>query len=478
MSGPRARGVAGGGRADRSIEVVRRTPVLVLLLLVSLCLPAAAQAQRATPRGELQRLEAKGELDPAKAASYRDAYDAAQATLKKLHGFRHTQLKAVLANVDSAARGHRFTPTRLPSLFLTLQRNRAWWAQGPIPYAGQRTTFPPSQLVWQFYPGQGWQIQWLGTFGKANALWSIRTRDADLRRLLDEALSLAVSRGGGIAFEYLFRFDGGRPPWVSSLAQGTGLSALSRGAVRLKDDKYFTAARSALGIFKTAAPTGILRKTTAGAHYLQYSFNRKLRIVNGFTQSLNGLHDFAALANDAEGRALFRDGEAELRHELPAFDTGAWSLYSLGSPPDEESDLGYHKVLRDFLAALCGRLKDDKNGPDPTLYCHTAARFTKDLTTRPTVRITPLKVLRARRSATLRFTLSKVSAVRLTATRAGKVVYDHTARLGYGKHNVGIHPARAGLLRFRVSAVDLAGNAGAAAATAHVRPAAKKRHRD
>ena len=51
----------------------------------------------------------------------------------------------------------------------------------------------------------------------------VRTRDDDLRALLDEALGLATQRAGGIAWEYLFHFDGGRPPWVSGLAQGTGL---------------------------------------------------------------------------------------------------------------------------------------------------------------------------------------------------------------------------------------------------------------
>ena len=36
--------------------------------------------------------------------------------------------------------------------------------------------------------------------------------------------------------------------------------------------------------------------------------------------------------------------------EVPAFDTGAWSLYSRGTVT-HESDLGYHTLLRDFLEA-------------------------------------------------------------------------------------------------------------------------------
>jgi hypothetical protein len=451
---------------------VRFTPVRTALaaLLVALVAAAPAAAKGPTPRAELKRLAKAGQIDAAHATAYRDSYDAAAKTLKKLKGFRRTQLGAVVDNTDRIAADHLFTPSRLPAVFLTLQRNRAWWASSPLPYAGQRVTFAPSQIVWQFYPGQGFQIQWLATFGKANALWMVKTRDDDLRRILDEALSLATQRAGGIAFEYLFKFDGGQPPWVSGLAQGTGLSALSRGAVRLKDTKYFDAARTALGIFKAKPPSGILRKTSTGSHYLQYSYAPKLRIVNGFTQSLNGLHDFAALANDAEGRKLFDAGEKELRHELPQFDTGAWSLYS---KPGVESDLGYHKVLRDFLQGLCDRLT--KAGtPDPKLYCQTAQRFTTDLTTKPKLTLKAPERKRVKTTATLRLTLDKVSTVTVTALRRGKVVFTYAGRLAHGRHEVTIKPSEPGPLLIRAGAVDLAGNATSTQATLHVTPKPKK----
>jgi hypothetical protein len=451
--------------------------------VLTLALAPTASAKGPTVAAELARLQADGSLDATTTESYKNAYDRARATLRTLHGTRRTALRAVIANVDALASGGQFLPSRLKAELLTLQRNRAWWAAAPIPYAGERKTFPPSQVVWQFYPGQGWQIQWLGTFGKANALWMVRTRDADLRRLLDEVLGLATQRAGGIAFEYLFRFDGGRPPWVSGLAQGTALSALSRGAVRLGDARLFDAARTALGIFRTPPPAGVAVRTAAGTNYLQYSYAPRLTIVNGFTQSLNGLHDFATLANDAGGRALFSAGEAQLRSVLPAFDTGAWSLYSR---PGAESDLGYHEVLRDFLAGLCDRLKDDQQrghlaqlqapsgdpAPDPRLYCDTAADFTADLHARPELTLTPpAEPLRAKRGAHVAYTLDKVSTVTITATRAGRLVLSRTARLGHGRHLISLKPSQAGPLVLRVSATDLAGNSAATAATIHVRAA-------
>jgi hypothetical protein len=455
---------------------VRRTPVLLLVAAVLAVVfvlsggASPAQARTATVAGELHRMVAAGTLDPVVAQGYEATDKQTRATLRKLHGFRRAQLGAVVDNLDAAAGGGLLIPSRLPALFLTLQRNRTWWATAPIPVAGQRMTFAPSLIVWQFYPGQGLQIQWLGTFGKANALWAAKGHDPELRRILDEAIGLATQRAGGLAFEYLFRFDGGRPPWVSSLSQGTGLSALARGAVRLKDPKYFAAARSALGIFRTPPPSGVRVKTAAGAHYLQYSFAPKLHIVNGFTQSLNGLHDFAALADDAEGRTLFAAGEAELRAELPGFDTGAWSLYA---KPGAESDLSYHTLLRDFLKGLCDRLTGDGGSPDPALYCDTAARFTADLKTKPVLTVTPPKRLHAKASGSIKYTTNKVAIMTVTIAKGATVVLQRTARLGYGHHAIGFRPAQAGPHTVHVHAIDLAGNVADATATLAVAPARK-----
>jgi hypothetical protein len=464
----------GAAAKERSIGWVLRTLVAVLLAAL-VAVPASAAAKGPTVRGELNRLAASNAIVPEQAAAWRADYDSAQATLKKLHGTRFRELRAVVVNVNDAARRHQFTVSRLPAMFMTLRRNRDWWATKPLPHGGQRTSFAPSQLVWQYYPGQGWQIQWLATFGIANALWSYGGKDDQLRRLLDEALTYATQRAGGIAFEYLFHFDGGTPPWVSGLAQGTGLSALSRAAVRLKTPRYFDAARQALGIFKTKPPQGVRYTRSTGVHYLQYSYAPKLRIANGFTQALNGLHDFATLANDEEGRTLFASGERELHHELPQFDTGAWSLYS---KPGKESDLGYHKVLRDFVQNLCDRLTKAGKDPSPTLYCHTAARFTKDLTTPPKVTFKlPKKPPRAKKTITISFRLDKISTVTLTATRAGKVVYSVTRRYPYGRHTLKLTPSKAGALTLRATSVDLAGNRGTDQAVLKVKAAPKPKHK-
>jgi hypothetical protein len=472
---------------------------------------AAADGEpRRTVRGELARLLAASEIDQPAHDRYRQAYAEALRTRAKLHGARRVALGAVLHNLEAIAASGELVASRLPALFQTVARNREWWSRGPLLRYGQRVSFQGSRLVWQYYTGQGLQVQWLGTFGKANALWQAGTDDAALRELLDEALGLAAQRAGGIAFEYLFRFDGGRPPWVSGLAQGTAVQALSRAAVRLAEPRFYQAARAALGIFREAPPSGVRVATPAGVHYLLYSFAPGLRVLNAFTQALVGLHDFAVLANDAEGRALFAAGEAQLRAELPAYDTGAWSRYSLR----READLSYHRLARDFLRNLCARLTEAQArspvtvaaptggtapvevpgpraapspgaapapgtapaagagpvpgpppvpGADPAPYCETAQRFTRYLSQPPRLRLVSERA-RAGTPIAVRLELDKPAFVTLNLRRAGRTVAVLRDRLGSGRRSLRLaRPLRhGGLFAVGLAATDLAGNRGAA----------------
>ena len=399
-------------RATVASARVRRPPVALLAtVLAVLLVPVAAHAQapRTVP-SELDALLAAGAIDQLHHDAWAESYDNAKATLKKLHGTRRRQLDAVIANTRAIAKAGLLTPTPRPARLPDAA------AQPRLVVGGAAAALRPARDV----RGQPARVAVLPRAGdpgpvaghlrpRPTGSSSRRGRDDELRALLDEALGLATARAGGIAWESLFHFDGGAPPWVSGLSQGTALQALSRAAARLGEPRYFEAARAALGIFRTAPPEGVRVDTPVGAHYLQYSFAPGLHIINGFVQALNGLYDFAAFANDAEGRALFAAGEAQARVELPTFDTGAWSLYQ----PGKESDLGYHELVRDFLRALCKRV------PDPALYCTEADRFTAYLRQPPVLALKSTFAL-ARKPSKLVFTLNKVSTVTLTVLRKGK----------------------------------------------------------
>lgn len=417
---------------------------------------AAAQAATST-RTTIDDLLVAGAIDqPTHDRAYA-AYDSAVKALGALGGARFRELKAVIGEVDGIAGRGSLTAGTLAAVTVTLERNRQWWTTRPLLGVGGRVRFENSQLVWQHYRRKGLQIQWLATFGKANSLWRLG-RTAELRALLDESLGLAAPRAQGIAWEYLFAFDGGKPPWVSGLAQGTALSALSRATSALGDPKYLEAARSALGIFRTAPPEGVHVPTPVGAHYLQYSFAPSLRILNGFVQSLNGLADFTVAAGgDPEGQALLAAGDGEALAELPAYDTGGWSRYSNRG---RDSDLNYHKVLRDFLQGRCDRGGD-------AAFCAFSAKLTTQLSTPPLPRIVPARPPRQTRTGSMRFVLDKPARATLRITGKG---YRKTvvAPFSSGAHRIAWRPPRAGLYAVTLDAVDLAGNRGSAAAPVRV----------
>jgi len=431
---------------------------------------ATLAAKRKTVPGELEKLRAAGAIDDTAYAERRAAYDDAKRTVKKLSGRRKLELGAVVKTLEDVAARGQLTASRLPALFLTLQRNREWWTTGPLLSSGRRVGFDGSQIVWQYYPGAGIQIQVLGTFGKVNALWSSRQNTA-LGQAVDELLPLAAERAGGLAWEYYFDFGGGAPPWVSGLAQGTGLQAMARAAVKAgRGAELLPWLRGGLGIFRTAPPEGVqVAGENGGAHFLQYSFAPGLEVLNGFVQSLVGLYDFGQIAGDAEAQALFAAGEASARAEVPAFDTGAWSLYSRGTVT-HESDLGYHTLLRDFLESLCNRIGSP-------VYCDAEQHFTTYLTTDPVVRLDSRR-LRGGTYGRIKMALDKISGVTLRITRGEKLVHTrYVGNLSRGSHTIGWRvPRRAGDYTVTLAARDLAGNPATATGDIEVlKPRKKKR---
>jgi len=409
---------------------------------------------------------AKDAITAEQAAGYEGIYERALGVRGRLGGARRVQMASVIAQLEAFARAKTLTVSRMPVLFEQLDVNADWWSKNGIPAPPKPSSRPCAggtgqggarvvveEKVFQWYAGQGLQIQQLATAGRANALVKaciepnpkLACDRERVRTALDGLVTLAVDRGGFRAWEYYFTFGGGRPPWISSLSQGTAMQALARGSQVLDDPKYLQVARAARGAFERRPPTGVRVRAGAGDHYLIYSFNPRLRVLNAFLQSLVGLHDYGEIADDDKARALFRAGDRRARQEVPLADTGAWSRYSAGGA---ESDLGYHRLVRDFLRSLCERTKANP-------YCSTAERFTAYLRERAGVRFLPAGAPRAGRVAPVRFFLTKISCVTLKVTRAGRPVATVTRVLGRGARSLAFVPPRGGTYTVEVEARDL-----------------------
>jgi D-glucuronyl C5-epimerase C-terminus len=415
---------------------------------------AASRRGRNAVYAALRRELRRKRITTAQYRRWRASYVRSVRALRRLSGARATQLRYVLASVESLALRRRLGATRMPVAFLQLERNRQYWRKLPYPAPGDQVSFRGSQILFQYFAGEGLQLHPLSTFKKANHLHGFCERreascdERALRRILDEMTALAVKRGRSfIAWEYLFHFGGGSPPWMSGMAQATGIQALGRAATLLNEPRYAETARRALGAFETAPPTGV--RTTGpggGVHYLQYSFSPRLFIFNAFLQSLIGLHDFGRLAGDERARRLFHEAEPEAREEVPMSDVGDWSLYNYAG---HESDSGYHELLRELLQSMCSRRLG-------ALYCDYARRYRGYQVDPPELTWTGPSAAAEGEPVAIRFNVSKLSAIEVTVTNPhGAVAFSRVATFRRGDGFFTWTPRGPGTFTVSVAAKEL-----------------------
>jgi hypothetical protein len=400
-----------------------------------------------TFRSTITALQHAGTITVAQASGALDAFNGAVAAEKHLSGIRKDELTDVTENIHQIAADHELTGSRLPAVVATLDANRRWWTTGSLLASGARVEFTGSQLEWEYYPGQGIQLQVLGSFGKANGLYAAGPGQyAEMTQLLGEIIPLASQRAGGLAWEYWFHFDGGSPPWTSAMSQATALEALTRAYEATKNPYYLKIASQAMPLFSHPPPEGVQVPTPRGVRFLQYTFAPGLSIINAFLQTLIGLDDYAQVSGNHTAATLFAEGNREAQWELPSFNTGAWSLYR----PGDEDDLSYHELVTGFLGTLCQQL-------DTPVYCTTFHDFTSDLTTPPAVTdVTPQ--VKAKHPFEFRFRLSKVSRVGLTIANGSGTVFASSADFAHGVGSFAVGKLKPGTYTVTIAATDLAGN--------------------
>ena len=317
----------------------------------------------------------------------------------------------------------------------------------------KRQTFKGSEVLYQYYPGRGLQMQPLSTFKKANNMHGACTKGTGpcrrdgIKRLLDEMTSFGVRRSSRfIAWEYLFSFGGGTPPWISGMAEATAIQAYGRASQLLGEPRYVATAKKALQAFTTAPPTGVrTRGPRGGVTYLQYSFAPRLYIFNAFLQSLIGLYDFSKITHDSASAARYAEAEPEARRMVPFSDVGDWSLYNYRG---HESDRNYHELLREFLASMCSRRLGE-------VYCTYSRKYRGYQVDPPAVSYTGPDAATKGTSTRLRFTLSKLSAVQLDVYKGSKLAFHRIATFRRGAPYFTWKPGSAGDYTVRLGAKEL-----------------------
>lgn len=447
---------------DARIAAVRAlaASLAVLSLATAIVLARPAAAQAATVGGAISALEGSGAINEDLAADARGAYMDARITRRNSSGASRQAIRFQIRRIESFAHADRITAERVRPLFETLQRNADWFDKnGPRPF-GTDKRFGDSRIIFQYFPGQGWEFHPLSNFAKLNAVWTVKSAPArrSLGKYAHELIGWAVNRGGALAWEYYFPFSGSDAPFISSISQGTAIQALARAGNALNDAQITAAGRQGVLAFDNPAPVGLKVTRDIGNHYLGYSGNSRLMVLNMFLQALDGLHDFSIITDDAKAWDLYREGLKAARRETVDSDTGAWSLYNLGG---NESPLNYHHLVIGFLRKICDETKE-------AVFCDTRAKFSSYLTESP--RITGVKVKVRGKRVIVTFRLSKKSSVSVNTTRGGRAAAGARATVGYGKRKFSlVRPKKKGSYKLNLVAVDLAGNRGSTTKTVRVR---------
>jgi hypothetical protein len=391
----------------------------------------------------IDRAAAAGRIDSAEASDYRAAAARAQAVLPKLRSSRYRNLAAVVHQVAGFWKG--YDAPRGRTLFSMLDFNSRWFASHWDQKSGTDVLDYADGTWYRAFPGIGFQFHPLAEFGKLNSLVS-QHNEARAAQLAQSLLDRSVVRSGGLAWEYYFRFGGGRPPWISGLAQAVAAQALARAGTFLGDPQLTAAAQR---VYRTVP--SLTRSASTGPWIRIYAFSG-LTVLNAQLQTIVSLQDYAAQTGDQSATSLATRLQSATVGLLPRFDTGAWSLYSLGGA---EATLDYHKYVIRLLTMLA------KRTGDPT-FASYAQRFSDDLREPPVVKlgagpgaIYPWPADGYRDYARYVFWVSKRSTVRFQGENAGNALV-----VARGWHTINWSPGKIepGTYTPDLHAVDVVGN--------------------
>lgn len=418
---------------------------LLVAVAALLMVTAAAAAHRSKPRpvpgqraalAALRQAAAASRLSQADATADRRLIARGVHLVRVLPPARRARVEVALEQIG--ALGRRLTSPRAAAVFGQLQANEDYFAEHGVPRSGTDITGADG-IVYRYFAGRCFEFHPLANAAALNA--RVAAKDvAGATQLAAALMARAVPRpGGGAVWEYYFRFGGGRPPWVSGMAQAVAAQAFTR-AASLASGESTTFLGEATAAFRVIPR--LTTKVAAGPWIRLYSFS-SVRVLNAQLQSVLSLETYAKAAGDSAAATLASQLEHAAASTVSQFDTGYWTDYSLGGGP---SPLSYQRFIVQLLRKLA---------PDDARFAQAAARFATYLQQPPAFKLANVS------AASLRFWLSKPASVTAT-TPAGRRV---RVALHAGWHTLRWdEPKRPGFYSVHVTAADWAGNRASFAA--------------
>jgi D-glucuronyl C5-epimerase-like protein len=361
------------------------------------------------------------------AAAYSAILSRSTRVWQKLPGSRSTNLAAVLHDV--ARQWQSYIAPRAMALFGMLDTNTRYLGSDPMPPDGA-DILDADGVVYRAFAGHGLQFHPLANFSRFDRLLAYG-KDTDAAYLAAALIGRAVPRSGSLTWEYYFPFGGGYPPWTSGMVQAVAARAFAA------DGDYDVARKAYLSLPRYIFPLG------GGSWIRLYSFSN-LAVLNAQLQSILSLADYARLNQDPGAAQLSNRLLQTADSMFDAFDTGAWSLYSLGGA---ESTLNYHVFDTNLLKRIAAQTRSPA-------WIARAGRFDRYLDEPPALSAAGPKRA-VKKEAQISIWISKMS--RVSVTIAGSTSWLTFSR---GSHTFfwDARGRRAGRYSVRISATDLAGN--------------------
>jgi hypothetical protein len=417
-----------------SSSVSAGVKVLAVIAGLAAALAVAGSAPATTPiPAQVIALKAlrTAPIDPGTASAGRAEVARAAHLIRTLPSGRREHVAVALGELASF--NHRLTEPRAKTLIGQLQANDDYFAKHYAP--SPKTDIVDAEgIVYRYFSGRCLEFHPLANFSALNA--RVAEADADRAQQLADALIArgVYQQGGGIGWEYLFPFGGGRAPWLSGMAQAVAAQAFARTAA-LVPDEATALMREAHAAYR-AIPGRLLTSVAAGPWIKLYSF-QSLRVLNAQLQTVISLQSYATAAEDPEAAALATRMQGAAAATLPSFDTGYWTYYAL---PHEPSPLDYQRYVVQLLKKL---------SPSDPRFAEAATRIAAYEHQPPAFQLAngPL--------GAVRFWLSKPANVQID-TGAGPT---KRRSLGDGWHTLTWpEPKRPGVYPVHVTAADWAAN--------------------
>jgi D-glucuronyl C5-epimerase C-terminus/Putative peptidoglycan binding domain len=306
-------------------------------------LGASAKSDAETARLSIADAEAEGRLSPESATRYRKMLADSVAGLEKVPPGRVPTLALVFRAVAAIP---ELNEPRALTLFTMLARNVSYLAEN-APSPDQLDIMDANGVVYRFFADHGYQFHPIAEFARLNKL-AARKKSDDVERLAQALVARGLPQGRALVWEYYFPF-GGPPNWSSGFAQAVASQALARSAALLDDQSLEEKARGAYqGIAKN-----LYLSLSGGLWVREYGYT-DMAILNAQLQSLVSLYEYVRITDDEAARATTEKMELATKTLLPQFDTGCWSLYSLGGSPASLHYHTYHVSLLKQLASITG----------------------------------------------------------------------------------------------------------------------------